>query len=121
MVQAYAYLKRLGYTVQRAPRFIPDYFDPPRLHPMQEALPPFRSWWFSLPRWLGSLISAMSRRIANVAYNIAKVGMYLSLTWHRQPFKGTLLSNWHGSDHGQSTFEQISKLLVDIQDRSSRA
>ena len=102
MGKAYAYLKRLGYTVQRTPQFIPDYFDPPRLHPTKGALEPFRPWWFSLPRWIGRLISTISSKIANMSYSIAKVGMDFSLRWARQPFKGTLLSNWHGSDYGTS-------------------
>jgi hypothetical protein len=105
-------LKRLGYTVQRTPQFIPDYFDPPRLHPAKGALEPFRPWWFSLPRWISRLISTVSNKIANISYSIAKVGMDFSLRWTREPFKGTLLSNWHGSDYG--TFPIPSLSYVDV-------
>jgi tRNA-splicing endonuclease subunit Sen54 len=105
-------LKRLGYTVQRTPQFIPDYFDPPRSNPNEGALEPFRPWWFSLPRWISRLISSISNKIANISYSIAKVGMDFSLRWTRQPFKGTLLSNWHGSDYGTSTTSHLHVLMA---------
>lgn len=102
--QAYAYLKRLGYTVQRAPRFVPDYFDPPRLHPQPPSLPPFRSWWTRLPSWISSLLSLVGRQIYSAAASIVKVG--LDLTWTRKPFRQTLLSTWRGPDYGPSPFPE---------------
>jgi tRNA-splicing endonuclease subunit Sen54 len=107
-VKAYAYLKRLGYTVQRAPQFIPEYFDPPRLQVAKSELPPFRPWWFSLPQWLGRLVSAFKRTIMVTVRGIGKVG--LDLAFQRQPLRETLLSNWHGADYGMSLISSTYSL-----------
>lgn len=98
---------------------MPDYFDPPRLHPQPPHLPPFRSWWTHLPSWISSFFTFLRRTVYNAAAGIAKVG--LDLTWTRKAFKETLMWNWRGSDYGQSPLWCLithhTKLI--LQDRSS--
>ena len=65
--QSYTYLKRLGYTVQRSRRFLPKRFlasDRPKSRSDSQpspALPPFRTWWLSLPMWFNRSMMAFGR------------------------------------------------------------
>ncbi|EIW67947.1 hypothetical protein TREMEDRAFT_14304, partial [Tremella mesenterica DSM 1558] len=107
--QAYAYLKRLGYTVQRSRRFIPSHFlaDPFTRHSnwlnqQNETLPPFRTWWSNLPRWCSLAIRRFFQYSSALTANIAHVGLRLSSSIFpgpRRQFKGTLLQDWLGSTY----------------------
>jgi len=80
-VQAYAYLKRLGYTVQRSRQFIPTHFTSKESTTgkastgRRDSMPPFRSWWLSLPSWLARLSRALIGPIAHMTSAVARVGL----------------------------------------------
>ncbi|WVR03624.1 hypothetical protein IAU60_000617 [Kwoniella sp. DSM 27419] len=104
--QAYAYLKRLGYTVHRARQFIPSHFlaeaspsPTARLLDEQDLrFPRFRTWWLNIPGWIAGLFRALYQGVGRVVNGIASVGLGLqySLTGRGRPFRGTLLDGWMG-------------------------
>lgn len=88
-VQAYAYLKRLGYTVQRTRRFLPEHFKSgtAAMSTHNSSLPPFRTWWFSIPTFFSGLIRSISISVAQL--------------WRRVRLNPDLimLSGWRGIDY----------------------
>ncbi|ODN76174.1 hypothetical protein L202_06093 [Cryptococcus amylolentus CBS 6039] len=105
--QAYAYLKRLGYNVQRSRRFIPEYFlasTGVKLDEQDSRLPPFHTWWLNIPKWFVGLIHALGRGLRRVAGSVASVGLGLGLS--SRPFKGTLLESWKGTTY-PSIFQHL--------------
>ncbi|OWT40784.1 tRNA-splicing endonuclease subunit Sen54 [Cryptococcus neoformans Bt1] len=98
--QAYSYLKRLGYNVQRSRQFIPEYFlaaPSVQLDEQDPRLPPFNTWWLNIPKWIVGFFKVLARGVQYVAGKMARVGLGLRLT--RDPFKGTLLNGWKGSSY----------------------
>ncbi|ORY34221.1 hypothetical protein BCR39DRAFT_516853 [Naematelia encephala] len=107
--QAYAYLKRLGYTVQRSRQFIPAHFLKPgdaglgtRNH---ASLPPFRSWWFSLPNWISTIVKFAWRACRSVTIGALHVmkGMVSTI--------GDLRRN---NDMSQSSFRDYRSLFMSL-------
>ncbi|WWD08997.1 hypothetical protein V865_007112 [Kwoniella europaea PYCC6329] len=112
--QAYAYLKRLGYTVQRTRRFIPDHFlfdpspfstlskestvDSNELHP---GMQPFHTWWLNIPKWITGLFRYIGRSVKNVVGRISGVGLFAD-----KRLKGTLLEGWNGNSY-KSIFQHL--------------
>ncbi|WVW81773.1 hypothetical protein I302_103770 [Kwoniella bestiolae CBS 10118] len=110
--QAYAYMKRLGYTVQRTRHFIPDHFlfdplpsppkeparDPDALYP---GMQPFHTWWLNLPKWIAGLFRYVGRNVRNVVGRISRVGLSSD-----KRFKGTLLEGWTGDSY-KSIFQHL--------------
>lgn len=119
--QAYSYLKRLGYNVQRSRQFIPEYFLTAPLVQLDEQdprLPPFNTWWLNIPKWIAEFFKAFVRGVQRVAGSMASVGLGLRLT--RDPFKGTLLNDWRGSSYSQLLLRLIGTLdLFHLQTRYS--
>lgn len=109
--QAYAYLKRLGYTVQRVRRFIPPHFlhssnsarTPVNLLAQDGSLPPFRTWWFSIPRWIGGmgwgLCLGAQRLLAEVFATIGQAARSVLPRGDRRFLKGTLLDGWYSKTY----------------------
>ncbi|WVF66049.1 hypothetical protein IAT40_000787 [Kwoniella sp. CBS 6097] len=107
--QAYGYLKRLGYTVQRSRAFIPTHFlsdSTPTssaltsgdrvLNEHDPRLPHFRTWWTNIPRWIGAFFKWIDRS-AEKAYGwVSDVGLGLV---RGRPFKGSLLDGWTGKTY----------------------
>ncbi|WWC85789.1 uncharacterized protein L201_000656 [Kwoniella dendrophila CBS 6074] len=113
--QAYAYLKRLGYTVQRTRQFIPDHFlsDPvPSTSKnsleginMDEQYPgekPFHTWWLNVPKWISGLFNYTIKSLRrNIIDKIGGVGLFSD-----KRFKGTLLEGWTGNTY-KSIFQHL--------------
>jgi tRNA-splicing endonuclease subunit Sen54 len=95
-------MKRLGYTVQRTRRFLPLHFtagDPTRKAP----LPPFETWWKSLPRWLGKVYAAIVRLASTGLGRIRHLDV--GRLWHQSGlFRGTLLASWRGDSFGELSY-----------------
>ncbi|WRT63861.1 uncharacterized protein IL334_000786 [Kwoniella shivajii] len=110
--QAYAYLKRLGYTVYRSRQFIPSEFliDSSSTNisksdvNMNEQFPgeaPFRTWWLNIPGWIKTFLSYIKRNIGGLARKVGNVGL-----WTDGRFNGTLLNDWKGDTY-QSIFKHL--------------
>ncbi|KAK4688042.1 tRNA-splicing endonuclease subunit Sen54, partial [Tremellales sp. Uapishka_1] len=119
--QAYAYLKRLGYTIARTRRFLPEYFTANEVniptHGQEVTLPPFRTWWASIPRWVANVFRFIGHTLRYTGRSLQKVGLGIDLgrIWSRNPFRGTLLSAWRGSTYrkSQTFLTQPRKLTPD--------
>lgn len=94
--QAYAVLKRLGYTVQRTRRFIPAHFLAQDLVPET-----FRSWWLSIPGWLSSFARSVYARVTTVPR--FSIWNWLR-SWRTGPL---LLSDWRGTNFGTSIYCRV--------------
>ncbi|GMK56892.1 hypothetical protein CspeluHIS016_0307320 [Cutaneotrichosporon spelunceum] len=94
--QAYAYLKRLGYTVQRTRRFIPAHFVEPDA-PSAGG----RASWFAWAARLWSGVLALARRTAAAVAGAARLGLGLL-----GPLRGTMLTSWSGQTYS-SMFKHI--------------
>ncbi|TXT04988.1 hypothetical protein VHUM_03808 [Vanrija humicola] len=96
--QAYAVLKRLGYTVQRTRAFIPEHF-----LPQQE--PPKVSFAGSISGLLRSISNGL-RRMATRLFGkltaslrcLSTVGLGIKSLWNN-PLRGTALSLWSGDSY----------------------
>ncbi|WVN89267.1 uncharacterized protein L203_104486 [Cryptococcus depauperatus CBS 7841] len=89
--QAYAYLKRLGYNIQRSRQFIPEHFlvAPVKLHEQDSRLPVFHTWWLEIPTWIATLSNFLIRGIKQAIGSVTRFRLGLRLS--RDPFCGTLL------------------------------
>ncbi|OCF36287.1 tRNA-splicing endonuclease subunit Sen54 [Kwoniella heveanensis BCC8398] len=106
--QAYGYLKRLGYTVQRSRAFIPTHFlsDPSStsassldgrvLNEQDPRLPHFRTWWTNIPRWIGAFFKWIWRGVAKVYGRVSDVGLGMA---RGGPLKGSLMDGWRGKTY----------------------
>ncbi|WVQ80847.1 hypothetical protein IAT38_002954 [Cryptococcus sp. DSM 104549] len=97
--QAYAYLKRLGYNVQRSRQFIPEHFltQPTviRLDEQDPQLPPFTTWWLRLPRWIAGLFKRLGRAFQDAARSVSSVGLRIRIRG-TSALRGSLLEGWCG-------------------------
>ncbi|WWC66859.1 uncharacterized protein I206_100766 [Kwoniella pini CBS 10737] len=106
--QAYAYMKRLGYTIHRTRRFIPDHFlsDPSPSHTtvdmnaLYPGMKPFQTWWLNIPGWISKLFKLASRKLYNLIGRINNIGL------GDKRFKGTLLEGWNGNSY-KSIFQHL--------------
>jgi tRNA-splicing endonuclease subunit Sen54 len=98
-VQAYAYLKRLGYTVQRARQFIPEHFlagqtaEPASAFSLVQAIT-------SLPSRLLRFIKNLVRSAGAALSGLVRVGLGLPARLSR-PLGRTALKGWTGSSYGE--------------------
>ncbi|CAD6572108.1 MAG: tRNA-splicing endonuclease subunit sen54, partial [Tremellales sp. Tagirdzhanova-0007] len=105
--QAYAYLKRLGYTVQRTRRFLPTHFTATASKPLTRRLdehdprlPTFTTWWTRVPQWIAGLFRAF--RLGPLASWTRRGGISLHLSrlfLNSRLLPGTLLHSWQGSTY----------------------
>ncbi|WWC58098.1 uncharacterized protein I303_100633 [Kwoniella dejecticola CBS 10117] len=108
--QAYAYMKRLGYTVHRTRPFIPDHFlsdylstsSSPELdmNARYPGMDPFQTWWLSIPRWIAGFFRFIGRKLRNTVGRISSIGL------GDRRFRGTLLEGWSGNSY-KSIFEHL--------------
>ncbi|WVQ93681.1 hypothetical protein IAU59_000757 [Kwoniella sp. CBS 9459] len=110
--QAYGYLKRLGYTVQRSRAFIPTHFlcetssggltssssstKSRVLDEQDPRLPRFRTWWTNIPRWIATFFKWVGNGVARAYGRVSDVGLGLM---SGRPFKGSLLDGWRGKTY----------------------
>ncbi|KAL7424141.1 tRNA-splicing endonuclease subunit sen54 [Cryptotrichosporon argae] len=98
--QAYAALKRLGYTVQRTRRFLPAFFLADAAAPADaQLLPPFRTWWLSLPLWIAAMARSVVRAARRAVGRIASVGLGLGLGLGLRTRDRPLLAGWTGDSY----------------------
>jgi tRNA-splicing endonuclease subunit Sen54 len=96
--QAYAYLKRLGYTVQRTRRFLPAHFVPAlRLDQHDARMAAFRTWWRNIPGWVAALARTAGRMLNRVYHALRRADLR------------TLVAGWRGSDYGTSACRRSSR------------
>lgn len=96
--QAYAYLKRLGYTVQRTRRFLPAHFVPAlRLDQHDARMAVFRTWWKSIPGWVAALARTVGRMLNRVYHALRRADLR------------SLVARWRGSDFGTSAWRWSSR------------
>jgi tRNA-splicing endonuclease subunit Sen54 len=105
--QAYSYLKRLGYTVQRTRPFVPSHFTDPALQsgristPVNvDALPPFRTWWTQIPTLLSSGGHIISSCLHTVFWNVLSIAQSISGHHHKLGRHGSILPFWHNVSYG---------------------
>lgn len=91
--QAYAYLKRLGYTVQRTRRFIPTHFLPAE-EPAQAA-----GLWVRLCAAVSRFAARFRARLPSVAGGITGVGLALGRVFSSNPLRATILGSWSGQTY----------------------
>lgn len=93
MIQAFAYLRRLGYTVQRVRRFIPSYFLTP-----EDSVSKSEGSFGLVLRTAGEALARIVRTLIDGTLLpirlLTRVGLSLA-----SPFKGTALRDWHGQTY----------------------
>jgi tRNA-splicing endonuclease subunit Sen54 len=97
--QAYAYLKRLGYTVQRTRRFIPTHF-----LPAEEPVPAgvaarMAGLWACLCSAVRRLVGRVRARLPSLTGGITGVGLALGRVFSSNPLRATILGSWSGQTY----------------------
>ncbi|CAK9779710.1 hypothetical protein CC85DRAFT_307904 [Cutaneotrichosporon oleaginosum] len=104
--QAYAYLKRLGYTVQRTRRFIPAHFLPVEEPVKTGVVAKIAGLWARLCGAVSRLLAAARAHLPSLRGGVTGVGLALGRVFSSNPLRATILGSWSGQTYS-SIFTHI--------------